>query len=116
MNELFKSWAKRKHFDEMAYAYKEGDTIKLPTEEQQKSDVRELNMFIVEMAAKGATEQELDRAIKYSIVLIDCIKKNLDVNKAFDELNILELYFKYYSNVDRAGNDADTDSIMRATE
>lgn len=116
MNELFKSWATGKHFDETVYTYKEGDMIQLPTEEQRKNDVGEMSMFIVEMASKGATEEELDRAIKYSIVLIDCIKKNLDVNKAFDELNILELYSKYSSNVDRAGNDADTDSIMRATE
>lgn len=51
--------------------------------------------LIQEMAAKGATDEELNRAIEYSMVCIDSKKYNLDVEDCYKDLRIEDLLDKY---------------------
>lgn len=51
--------------------------------------------LITDMSVNGATAEELEKAILFSIVVIDSDKKRLLVHKAYDELGIRELEQKY---------------------
>lgn len=61
----------------------------------RQKDIGYCSRLIIEMTAKGATEDEFERAILYSLVVIDCVKKKLSTTKAYEDLNIRELYDKY---------------------
>ena len=61
----------------------------------RQKDVGYCSRLIMEMTAKNATEDEFEQAILYSIVVIDCVKKKLSTTKAYEDLNIRELYNKY---------------------
>ena len=61
----------------------------------RQKDIGYCSRLITEMAAKGATEEEFERVILYSLVVIDCVKKSLSTTKAYEDLNISELYNKY---------------------
>lgn len=61
----------------------------------RQKDIGYCSRLIMEMAAKDATEDEFERAILYSIVVIDCVKKKLSTTKAYEDLNISGLYDKY---------------------
>jgi hypothetical protein len=51
--------------------------------------------LIQEMTLKGATKEELQRAIEYSMVCIDSKKHSLDVEDCYKDLKIKELLNKY---------------------
>lgn len=65
----------------------------------RQKDIGYCSRLIMEMAAKGATEDEFERVILYSIVVIDCVKKKLSTTKAYEDLNISELYNKYVKGI-----------------
>ena len=54
--------------------------------------------LITDMTIKGASPEELTRAIKYSMVVIDAVKHNLDYRRAKTELNIKSLQNEYQDN------------------
>ena len=47
------------------------------------------------MTTAGASDDEFERLFRYSHVVVDCTKYKLDTNKAYEDLNISELYNKY---------------------
>ena len=51
--------------------------------------------LVADMAVKGATEEELERAIRYSMVLMDSVKHNLDYKQSYKDEGIAELEDKY---------------------
>ena len=51
--------------------------------------------LIANMSKNGATEEELKRAILFSIVVLDSIKKSLSIEDAKRELDISALNAKY---------------------
>ena len=61
----------------------------------RQKDIGYCSRLIIGMTAKNATEDEFERAILYSIVVIDCVKKRLSTTKAYEDLDISELYNKY---------------------
>lgn len=61
----------------------------------RQKDIGYCSRLIIEMTAKNATEDEFKRVILYSIVVIDCVKKKLSTTKAYEDLDIRELYDKY---------------------
>lgn len=65
----------------------------------RQKDIGYCSRLIIEMTAKDATEDEFERAILYSIVVIDCVKKKLSTTKAYEDLNIRELYDKYIKGI-----------------
>lgn len=51
--------------------------------------------LITDMTLKGATEAELARAVKHSMVIIDAEKHDLDWRQSAEDNNIRQLYLKY---------------------
>lgn len=51
--------------------------------------------LITDMTLKGAPASEIARAVKYSMVVIDAEKHDLDYRRAFDDNNIGQLYMKW---------------------
>ena len=51
--------------------------------------------LITDMTLKGATEAELARAVKHSMVIIDAEKHDLDWRQSAEDNNIRQLYMKY---------------------
>ena len=51
--------------------------------------------LITDMTLKGASIDEIARAVKYSMVVIDAEKHDLDFRRAFDDNNIQQLYQKW---------------------
>jgi len=65
----------------------------------RQKDIGYCSRLIIEMTAKNATDDEFERVILYSIVVIDCAKKKLSTTKAYEDLNISELYNKYIKGI-----------------
>lgn len=51
--------------------------------------------LITDMTLKGATTEELERAVKHSMVVIDAVKHKLDYKSSYLENGIKELHDKY---------------------
>ena len=56
--------------------------------------------LIMDMTIKGAKKEELVRAVKYSMVVIDAEKHNLDYQAAYEDFGIKELKKKYQGRVE----------------
>ena len=56
--------------------------------------------LVTDMTIKGASPEELTRAVKYTMVVIDAVKHNLDYRRAKSELNVKGLQDKYQTNAD----------------
>lgn len=68
-----------------------------------KDRVKNMNMglatnLIADMTIKGANEDELIRAVKYSMVVIDSQKHHLDYKQAAEDFRIKDLKVKYQGN------------------
>ena len=84
-----------KDFDTKA-AYPGYPGMKRINEQYQQTQMGMVTNLITDMTLKGgANPDELARAIKYSMVIIDSYKHNLDYKTCFKECRIDELYEKY---------------------
>lgn len=61
----------------------------------RQKDIGFCSRLISDMAANGATEDEFERAILFSIIVLDCEKKKLNTSRAYEDLDILTLKQKY---------------------
>lgn len=86
-----------KNFDpKVAYPYKEGQKAvwkKGSTREQTQMGI--VSNLITDMYQKGASDEELARAARHSMVIIDTAKHKLDWNSSYYENGIPELHKKY---------------------
>jgi predicted DNA binding protein len=84
-----------KDFDTKA-AYPGYPGMKRINEQYQQTQMGMVTNLITDMTLKGgANPDELARAIKYSMVIIDAYKHKLDYKTCFKECRIDELYEKY---------------------
>lgn len=60
----------------------------------------EITNLIMDMTLKGASDAELERAVKHSQVIIDAYKHGLDFYKSAQDFNIKELKMKYQYDPD----------------
>lgn len=65
----------------------------------------EISNLITDMTLKGATSDELARAVRHSMVVIDAGKHKLDYTKSAIDHNIAALKNKYQRKVDADGNE-----------
>ena len=65
------------------------------TKPVRQKDLGFCSRLMADMMANGATEDEFERAILFSIVVLDCIKQRLNTKTAYDDLGIFELKEKY---------------------
>lgn len=71
--------------------------VRLMTKENTQKQMGIVSNLITDMTLKGATEQELARAVKHSMVVIDAEKHKLDYKKSEKDNGIAELKAKYQS-------------------
>lgn len=96
-----------KDFDHKTeYAVPEGNPkkVKLLTKESTQKEMGVISNLITDMTLWGATEQELTRAVKHSMVVIDAAKHGLDYKKSEADNGIQELKAKYQPKYDDDGN------------
>lgn len=82
-----------------AFPYEPGMTVM--TKKKKGIEMGVVSNLITDMAIKGCEDpDELTRAVKYSMVVIDAEKHKLNYKKAEKEYNIKELKKKYQTNAD----------------
>ena len=83
-----------KNFDnKKEYPYREG--MKILSKERTQTEMGIISNLITDMTIKGATDEELTRAVKHSMTIIDANKHKLDWQRSYIENGIAELHKKY---------------------
>lgn len=86
----------------VSYGGKPEGTFKKMTNTQTEMGV--ISNLITDMTLKGATEQELARAVKHSMVVIDAEKHSLDYKQSEKDNGIAALKAKYQGTVEADGS------------
>ena len=61
----------------------------------KQTEMGKISNLITDMTLKGATEDEIERAVKHSMVVIDAEKHNLNYKQSFKDQGIAQLKQKY---------------------
>ena len=88
--------------DGKTHYYYAGKEFKLMNNTQ--NEMGKISNLITDMTIKGASDQELARAVKHSMVVIDAEKHHLDYNQSYKDNNIQQLKNKYQQKIDDEGN------------
>lgn len=80
----------------LAYPYREGMKVMKDTQKQMGV----ISNLINDMNLKGAKQEELARAVKHSMVVIDAEKHKLDYKRSEADNNIAQLKEKYQGHID----------------
>lgn len=75
--------------------YRNGVEYKLMSEDYKQKQMGIVSNLITDMTLKGATADELERAVKHSMVVIDAVKHKLDYKASAIDNGIAELHQKY---------------------
>lgn len=95
-----------KGFDpKTAYAVPGGNpnNVRLMKKEDKQREMGVISNLITDMTLRGADEDELARAVKHSMVVIDAEKHKLDYKRSEQENGIPELKQKWQIRVDEEG-------------
>lgn len=84
----------------MEYPERQG----MPVMKRTQLEMGKISNLIMDMTLGGATRDELARAVKHSMVVIDAEKHHLDYKKSEEENAITALKKKYQGRVDADGN------------
>lgn len=79
--------------------------VKLMTKSDTQKEMGIISNLITDMTLRGAGEDELARAVKHSMVVIDAEKHGLDYKRSERENGIQELKQKWQIRVDDDGNE-----------
>lgn len=85
------------------YFNKEGYEYKIMNNTQ--NEMGRISNLITDMTIKGATDEELARAVRHSMVVIDAEKHKLDYKSSEVQNNIKGLKKKYQAHLDENGNE-----------
>ena len=77
--------------------------MKILTEKSKGREMGIISNLITDMTLKGASPEELARAVRHSMVVIDAPKHKLDYKRSEEQNGIAALKKKYQSNVDENG-------------
>lgn len=88
-----------------AYAVPEGNpnNVRLMKKAEKQREMGVISNLITDMTLRGADEDELARAVKHSMVVIDAEKHKLDYKRSERENGIPELKQKWQIRVDEEG-------------
>lgn len=78
--------------------------VRLMKKSEKQKEMGVVSNLITDMTLRGATDQELVRAVKHSMVVIDAEKHKLDYKQSEKDNGIAELKKKYQVSVDEDGN------------
>ena len=76
-----------------------GNKIRVMTKRDTQREMGVISNLITDMTLSGATDEEMARAVKHSMVVIDAEKHKLDWKRSEAENNIAELKRKYQRTV-----------------
>lgn len=94
------------NFDAKVEYSTEGKTgVKLMTKAETQKQMGMISNLITDMTLKGATEPEIARAVKHSMVVIDAEKHELDYKQSEKDNGIAELKKKYQGYVNEDGKE-----------
>lgn len=79
----------------VSYLNKDGKQIKVLTEKAKQNEMGRVSNLITDMTLKGAEANEIARAVRHSMVVIDAAKHKLDYKQSEIDNNIKELKTKY---------------------
>ena len=78
--------------------------VEYPIMRNTGTEMGKISNLITDMTLAGATDKELIRAVKHSMVVIDAEKHKLDYKQSEKDHNIAELRKKYQPKYDEEGN------------
>ena len=84
--------------------YREGKEFKPMSEKLKQTQMGIVSNLITDMTLGGATEKELARAVKHSMVVIDAEKHKYDYKQSYVDNDIMSLQKKYQPKLDKNGN------------
>lgn len=96
-----------RNFDpKTAYSDPEGNpnNVRLMKKDEKQKEMGIISNLITDMTLRGATPEDLERAVRHSMVVIDAEKHGLDYKRSERENGIQELKQKYQIRVDEDGN------------
>ena len=80
--------------------------MKILTEKSKGREMGIISNLITDMTLKGASPEELARAVRHSMVVIDAPKHKLDYKRSEEQNGIAALKKKYQSNIDENGEES----------
>ena len=89
--------------DGKVHYYRNGHEYKVMKESNKGRQMGMISNLITDMTLKGATDDELERAVKHSMVVIDAVKHKLDYKASEIENDIPALVKRYQIKVDENG-------------
>lgn len=93
--------SKKEESDGTVHYYRNGSEYKIMRNTQ--TEMGKISNLITDMTLKGATSDELARAVRHSMVVIDAEKHKLDYKQSEIDNGIASLKKKYQGNVDAEG-------------
>ena len=84
-----------KNFDPMTYKIPKGSSIPLITSTRKQQEMGKISNLITDMTIHGAKSDELARAVRHSMVVIDAEKHGLDLVQSEKDHGIIRLKEKY---------------------
>jgi len=94
-----KALAGLKDFDpKTEYPYRDG--MKVMKDSVKQKEMGKVSNLITDMTIRGADDEELARAVRHSMVVIDAVKHKLDYKQSEIDNGIAELKAKYQSRYD----------------
>ena len=85
------------------YLNASGNKIKVLGEKQKQNQMGVVSNLITDMTLKGADDDELARAVRHSMVVIDATKHKLDYKQSEKDNGIAELKKKYQGHIGEDG-------------
>lgn len=93
-------------FDPKIQYSTEGKTgVKLMKESQKQKQMGVVSNLITDMTLKGAPEEEIAKAVKHSMVVIDAVKHKLDYKQSEIDNDIATLKQRWQGRTDADGNE-----------
>lgn len=71
---------------------------------RKQMEMGKVSNLITDMTLKGATESEIARAVKHSMVVIDAEKHNLNYKQSYDDNGIAQLKAKYQGGANKGAS------------
>lgn len=84
--------------------YKGYEGMKVLSKERTQTEMGKITNLITDMTIKGASPEEITRAVRHSMVIIDANKHKLDYKKSYTDNGIEELKQKYMAHMDEDGS------------
>lgn len=81
-----------------------GEEGKFKPMKNTQNEMGKISNLITDMTIKGATNDEIEKAVKHSMVVIDAEKHGLDYKKSEKDNDIALLTKKYKTRIDENGN------------